>query len=76
MLLVSNHSIAKKASCSNEEVLKRHVENHMHGVLQLRGRGLTYQRLLKDPSILHHQNLYCPNFFSNSQQVLIRRVEH
>ena len=29
----------------------------MHGVLQLRGHGgLKYQRPLKDPSILHHQN--------------------
>ena len=48
----------------------------MHGVLELRGHGLKYQRPLKDPSILHHKNPYCPNSFSSSQQVLIRRVEY
>ena len=48
----------------------------MHGVLQLRGCGLKYQRPLKDLSILHHKNPYCPNFLSSSQQVLMRRIEH
>ena len=51
-----------------------YVENHMHDVLQLRGRGLKYQNPLKDSSILHLKNTYCPNFFSSSQQVSIRRV--
>ena len=46
----------------------------MHGALQLRGRGLKYQRPLKDPMILDHENPYCPSFFSNSQQVLMRHV--
>ena len=48
----------------------------MHGVLQLRGRGLKYQRPLIDPSILHHKNRYRPNFFSDSKQVLIRLVKY
>ena len=48
----------------------------MHGVFQLKGRGLKNQRPSKDPSILHHKNPYCQNIFSSSQQVLIRRVEY
>ena len=46
----------------------------MHGVLPLRGRGLKYQRHLKDPLILYHQNPYWPEFFSNFHQVLIRLI--
>ena len=35
-----------------EKILKRHIENHMHGVLQLRCRALKYQRSLKDPVLI------------------------
>ena len=31
---------------------------------------------LKDPLILYHQNLYCPYFSSNLEQVLIRFAEY
>ena len=45
----------------------------MHGVLQLKGRGLMYQRLVKDLLILHQLNPYIRNFFSNSQQVSLHK---
>ena len=45
----------------------------MHGVLQLKGRGLMYQTPVKDLLTLHQLNPYIPNFFTNSQQVSLHK---